>query len=145
LEAPYISQNCAETERLKALVARLSPEDYARDIGFGWTVGMTLAHLAYWDEFAVLVHARWQRQGFAPIASGDADLINDAALNLFRELPSASLKKEVITAAAEADQAAAAAGPDLAEQIVAGGRERLLTRYVHRRMHLDDIERALAQ
>ncbi len=145
MEAPFIALNRAELERLKSLVDRLSPEDYDKEMSSGWTVGLALAHLAYWDNFIVLVHARWQREGFGPFASGDMDFINDAALPLFRGLPWHVLRKEVVCAAEEADRAAAAVSPDLAGQIIAGGRERSLNRYIHRRMHLDDIERVLSR
>ncbi len=145
LKAPFVAENRSELERLKSLVERLSPEDYARELGFGWTVGMAFAHLAYWDQFAVIVHERWQKQGFVPIATGEADLINDAALPMFRLLPWNVLKEEVVAAAERADHAASLVGSELAAQVIAGGRDRLINRYVHRRMHLDDIERALSR
>ena len=43
------SANAKSTERLAALVARLTTEDMKRSLGANWTVGFALAHLAFWD------------------------------------------------------------------------------------------------
>src|SRR6187401_1863392 len=50
MDSSYNVRNREQRERLRALVARLSEADLAQPLGDGtWTVGATLAHLAYFD------------------------------------------------------------------------------------------------
>ena len=51
IDRPYIDANVEATAALGDLIASLSPEDLAADLGEGWTVPMALAHLAFWDSF----------------------------------------------------------------------------------------------
>ena len=48
MDTSFNQQNHEQTERLKAL-DRLSDDDLDRPVGEHWTVGVALAHLAYYD------------------------------------------------------------------------------------------------
>src|SRR5436190_12388521 len=59
MDPELLVQNEIERDRLATLVAKLSDEDLAHDLGGGWTVGVALAHLAFWDERAALLLERY--------------------------------------------------------------------------------------
>jgi hypothetical protein len=69
--------------------------------------------------------------------------INDGMLPWWRTMAPAQVKHEVIAAAEAVDRKAESLPETLAEAILAV-RPRTLIRAIHRRAHLDSIERALA-
>jgi hypothetical protein len=62
----YATENTHERQRLRTLVARLSDEDLTRPLPNGWTVAITLAHLAFWDRQRLALLRRWERDGVTP-------------------------------------------------------------------------------
>jgi hypothetical protein len=50
MERGYATENAHKRQRLRALVARLRDDDLTRPLPNGWTVAITLAHLAFWDR-----------------------------------------------------------------------------------------------
>src|SRR5262245_55316987 len=85
MDRGYIERNDASRARLRALLERLTDEDLGRKVG-DWTVGMSLAHLAFWDRFGQL---RWietvasGRDLPVQVGSPLTDLINDTSLDLW--------------------------------------------------------------
>ena len=74
MERDYATENTHERQRLRTLVARLSDDDLTRPRPNGWTVAITLAHLAFWDWQRLALLRRWEREGVTP-APADADTI----------------------------------------------------------------------
>jgi hypothetical protein len=140
------ARNAAATARLKALVARLSDEDLARDIGSGWTVAAALAHVAHRDRMVIVRWSAATAAGTLPvdIPPEISNVINDASLPLWLAVPPRTAADLAVSAAAEVD-AFLAGLPDAAlDAAVAAGVPRVLDRSTHRSEHLDDLERALA-
>ena len=137
------SQDTRERQRLEALVQRLSDAELTRQIDDGWTVAAVLAHLAFWDRRAAVLVERWRRMGVER-SEADADAINDAAKAQWLALPPRVAAEQAVEAARAID-AALDAAPDLVEHIVRSGPPVNVSRAVHRREHLDQIERALAR
>ena len=86
MERAYATENTHERQRLRTLVARLSEDDLTRPLPNGWTVAITLAHLAFWDRQRLALLQRWERDGVKP-APADADTINDGVRALATALP----------------------------------------------------------
>ena len=82
MDRSYVTENDTERARLKALVARLTDADMARAMSEGWTVGVGLMHLAFWDGLSLSKFEEWERTGTVQIPPmGDmVDAINDAWL-----------------------------------------------------------------
>ena len=59
MNANDLARNAASLDALRALAAQLTPPDYARDLGDGWTVSMALAHLGFWDARGAWVLQQW--------------------------------------------------------------------------------------
>lgn len=143
MTSSYNAQNAAERERLRALVTRLSDQDLMRPVGGGWTVATVLVHLAFWDQNRLFTLKQWQRSGEIP-DTGAWEVINEAVTVLSRAIPPREAVKLVIGAAEAVDQAVEQLSPEQIAALEAAGKESVFKRSVHRRDHIEQIERALA-
>jgi uncharacterized damage-inducible protein DinB len=145
MDRSYVTENDAERARLKAFVTRLTDDEMARSMGHGWTVGVGLMHLAFWDRLWLAKFEEWERTGVVkiPPVRDFVHGINDGMLPWWRTIAPAQVKHEVIVAAEAADSKAESLPETLVEAILSV-RPRTLIRAIHRRHHLDQIERALA-
>lgn len=143
----YVAENQAGRQRLKALVARLSDADMARRLGQHWTVSVGLVHLAFWDRLWLAKFEEWERTGVVEMppvnTGGNPAAINDAMLSWWRTISPSQVRYEVIAAAEAVDSKAERLPQSIVEAILAV-RPRTLIRGIHRREHLDEIERGLA-
>jgi hypothetical protein len=143
-EDSYLIRNDTERERLKALVARLSDDELSLPLGYGWTASVALAHLAFWDRRGLSTLEEWERTGVQWTPS-DADAINDGMLAEWSNLAPQEAAQQAVEAAEAIDRKVAALSPPLVEAILSAGRLRSLDRSLHRREHLDEIEKMLAR
>jgi hypothetical protein len=141
----HLDRNAASLERLRRTVADADEATLGREVEPGWTVGVLLAHQAFWDRF---VTTRWQaalaagRTSPADIPDGLADLVNDAMAPLWRAIPERQAAALAVAAAEETDQVVASLPAAAVEAVISEGRERLVDRSYHRTEHLDAIDRA---
>jgi hypothetical protein len=143
----FVSQNRAERARLASLVARLSDADLSRPLPAGWTVAGVLAHLAFWDQRALVLLERWQQAGPAAVPrtanEADVDWINDAGKPLFLALPPRRAGDVAVAIAEAVDRKIEALSDEFVIRNAAAGSPLNLLRAEHRREHLDEIESAL--
>jgi hypothetical protein len=142
MERAYATENTHERQRLRTVVARLSDDDLKRPLPNGWTVAITLAHLAFWDRQRLALLRRWERDGVKP-APTDADTINEGIRVLATVLTPRTAAQLALDAAEAVDQALEQLSAEMVTQIEVGGQASILRRAVHRRGHLDRIEQAL--
>jgi hypothetical protein len=142
MDRSYAVENTRERQRLQTLIANLSDEDLQRPLPNGWTVAITLAHLAFWDRQRLAVLKQWERAGVQP-APADADTINEGVRLLAAVIPPRRAAQVAVDAAEAIDQALEHMPADLMTAIEAGGQNRILRRSMHRRAHLDQIDAAL--
>ena len=142
----YIKKNDAERERLTALVARASDADLAKALPAGWTVAGVLGHLAFWDQRVLTLIEAWERGAPPPPHhQGDVDWINDAGKPFLLALPPRKSAEMAVTIAEAVDRRVAALPEELVAKNAAAGGPLNLSRAVHRKEHLDEIERALTR
>jgi Mycothiol maleylpyruvate isomerase N-terminal domain len=142
VDRSFIGENSRQRERLRTLVSRLSDADLRRALGEGWTVSTALAHMAFWDRRALGMLERWEH-GEAP-SPADPVGLNAALLPEWLALPPRETGRLVVEAAEAVDRKAEALSADLVEKIIAAGEFWRLARALHRREHLDQVERGLA-
>jgi uncharacterized damage-inducible protein DinB len=134
----YTEVNEREYKRLADLLTSLSDDDLKRTLPNGWSIADVLAHLAFWDAYAIASFQEWGRNGFKnPAAQYDA--INQAVDSMSRLISSANLRRWVLKMAEASNYAAANASPEVQAAIQAAGRESFLCRSKHRSHHLDQI------
>ncbi len=139
-----IQENRKEHERLRRLVDRLTDAELRRSMDAGWTVAATLAHLAFWDTRAILLIEKWKREGIGP-SPADTDIINDSARELCMAIPPEASADLAVEKSLAINRVIESLTPEMMEQIQTTGTAVHLTRFEHKRMHREDIERILGK
>ncbi len=142
MDRPFIVENTRERERLFKLVNRITDKELRIPMWEGWTIAAGLAHLAFWDQRALVLMRKWKISGVAssPI---DNDVTNDAILPLCLAILPRVAAKLAVTAAEAIDRELENAGEDLISDIWQLGEKFRLYRSEHRKLHLDQIESLL--
>jgi DinB family protein len=137
------ARNRAARERLDALIARLGESQI--EIDDGWSGAGLLAHLAFWDRLAAKRLDKYLRDREPPVVTPDAliDLINGAGMRQWMDTPARVAAAQVRDAAAALDRLIETLPADALAALVALDRPLLIDRSIHRKEHLDQIERAL--
>jgi hypothetical protein len=139
----HYEDNDAERARLRRIAADLGENDLERTLGNGMTVAAALVHLAYWDEYCVALLRGWQRDGVSPTRGGDLDATNAAVAAIAAALPGPAAVRLAEEAAEKADALVASLDQGFVEAIEKAHASRMVHRALHRRAHLDQIERAV--
>jgi hypothetical protein len=102
-------------------------------------------HLAFWDGFSLSKFEEWERTGRVdiPPLRDMVDGMNHAMSPWRRTIAPAQIRHAVVAAAEAVDRQAETLPAPIIGAILAV-RPRSLTRAIHRRRHLDQVERALA-
>jgi hypothetical protein len=135
-------ENQAQRERLRILVLSLSDKQLTRKLPNGWTVAVTLAHLAFWDERISVLLRRLLKDGVPP-TSIDADAVNGPLAILSETIPPRETVRLVLEAAERVDRDVAELPEAVVEQFLKEGKDRFIRRSLHRMGHLDKIEKTL--
>lgn len=145
MDRSSVAENEAEWARLQAVIARLTDPDMAPAMSKEWTVVVGLKPLAFWDGSSLSKFMQWERTGrvdISPLRDMD-DGMNHAVLPWWWTIAPAQMRHAVVAAAEAVDRKAETLPAPIIEAILSV-RPRSLTRAIHRRQHLDQVERALA-
>ncbi len=137
-----ISDNQTEREHLTRLVNQLSDEQLTHPMPAGWTVAAVLAHLAFWDQRALVLLEKWDREGIGP-SPIDTDLVNEVMRTLCLAIPPRQAAQLAIDCAARVDHTIERLSPQMVANVEQRGGTVHLKRADHRRTHLGEIERLL--
>jgi len=136
----FVEENARERERLRSLVGRLTDEQLSLPMGSDWTIAVALAHLAFWDQRALVLMRKWKKIGVVEPSPIDVDVINDSLLFLWLSLHPRKAASLAVSCAESIDQELEDASPEMIEQIEGLGEKPRLYRSIHRKLHLDQIE-----
>jgi Mycothiol maleylpyruvate isomerase N-terminal domain len=137
-----IVENEKETRRLEGLVHKLTDRELSHPMNAGWTVSSVLAHLVFWDIRAMKLIDKWKQSG-VEYSSLDTDVINEVTREIFIGLPPRVAADLAVEKARMLDRMIRELEPGFIEKIRTVGQNVRLERYIHRRLHLDEIEQAL--
>ena len=137
------SHNRASRERLASVIQRVG--DRVIEVEGGWTASALLAHIAFWDRLATVRLEKYLRDGETPVTAPPAltDLTNGAGMRQWVDTPAGVAAAQAKDAAAAIDKLVEALPDDTFAAIKAMGRHFIYDRSLHRKEHLDQIERAL--
>lgn len=139
----YAQPNTAERAHLEKVIARLSPSDHGRPAGGpGWTVGGLLAHLAFWDTRALVLLARWKKEGIGP-SPIDIDVFNESMRPLCNAVAASVIAKMAVETAAAIDEEIDSLSPEMLANVERDGKPVRLNRGLHRTHHLAQVEKAI--
>ena len=136
--------NRTQTERLRALARRLTPEMLAVRLPRGWTVAVALAHIAFWDRQRLCLMRRWAA-GASCHGGYDGEVFNEVLLPFLEMIPADRVAALAVETAEEVDAFLLAVPDEVVEAALARPDRPNLDRGMHREYHLDRIERALAE
>jgi hypothetical protein len=139
---PYTLENTAERERLTALVNRLTDEELSRPVDAGWTVAGFLAHMAFWDRRALILLRKWKQEGIGP-SPIDTDIVNEAMREHCMAIPPRVAAQMAVACAVAIDQEIEQLDAEMLAAVETDGKTVHLNRTAHRKLHLEQIERAL--
>jgi hypothetical protein len=135
--------NRTQTERLRALARRLTPEMLAVRLPRGWTVAVSLAHIAFLDRQRLCLMRRWAA-GDSCHGGYDGEVFNEVLLPFLEMIPPDRVAALAVETAEEVDAFLLAVPDKVVEAALARPDRPNLDRGMHREYHLDRIERALA-
>lgn len=139
---PYTQENAVERERLAALVNHLTDEELSRPVEAGWTVAGFLAHLAFWDRRALTLLRKWKQEGIGP-SPIDTDVVNEAMREHCTAIPPRVAAQMAVACAAAIDREIEQLDAEMLAAVETDGTTVHLNRAAHRKLHLEQIERAL--
>lgn len=140
----FAAENTKERNRLIALVERLTDQELRLPLGKDWTIAVALAHLSFWDQRALFLLRKWQQSGTVAPSPIDVDLTNDSLLSLWSALSPRSAADLAVSCAEQIDRELEEAPSDLIAKIEGLGEDFRLFRSIHRKLHLDEIEKILS-
>ncbi len=143
LDRSFIEHNRASTDRIRALAASLTDEQMQHPVGEHWTVGIALAHLAWWDRRVMYVLDMTERNGELFVPEIDI-FVNDLSLPLWAAVPPRAAARIAIESAETLDRRLESYLPALLEAIYAYNK-RWVVRALHRGEHLDEVDAALSR
>jgi hypothetical protein len=143
MDLPFVAENARERERLKSLVGRLTDKELSIRLGDDWTIAAALAHLAFWDQRALVMLRKWKKSGVVEPSAIDIDVTNDSLLSTWLALPSRTAANLALSSAEEIDRELEQASSDLITRIESLGERFRLYRSIHRKLHVDEIENVL--
>ena len=142
LDQAYLSENAAELEHLESLVEKLTDEELAHPLEADWTVSAVLVHLAFWDQRALVLLDKWEKEGIGP-SPIDTDVVNEVTRPLCLAVPPRTAAELAVACAQQIDAAIERLSPEMAADVESIGKTVRLNRAHHRRDHLSQIEKAL--
>ncbi len=147
----FNEENSLERQRLIQLLARISERDLTREMANGRTLADTLVHLAFWDFRQLAVLRQWKKSGVGSFPIDVRPLpnnvwaLNEAVAALANNIPPREASPLALKAAEAIDGELEKISPELVEEILGAGQERILRRSLHRREHLDKIEKTMRE
>ena len=139
----FVVLNRAATNRIKALVSKLTDQELLKPVGADWTVAVTLAHMAFWDKRALHILDLTEQNGKLTSPAIDFSL-NDFAAPIWAAIPPREAARLAIESAGAIDQRL----EDFPEALLEGvynHNKRVVVRALHRNEHLDDIDAVLVK
>lgn len=137
----YNQRNRESLESLRACLARLGEDDFITLIDEEWTIGATLAHLAFWDRRALTLIEIWSTSGVRVIPA-NADAVNADQLPEWLGMPGGEAAASVLEVGAALNARIGTLPAKLVAEIRAVS-PRTLDRSLHRQDHQAQIEETL--
>lgn len=142
MERQFVIENTRERKRLQLLVNRITDEELNLPLYDGWTIAAALAHLAFWDQWALVLMRKWKTNPIS-LSPVDSNILNDALLPIGLAIPPRETANLAVSSAEAIDRELEEASPELIAAIEKLGQPSRLYRSIHRKLHLDEIESAL--
>ena len=123
---------------MRQIIHSLSEKELSQTIGNNWTISITLAHLAFWDQRVIHVIELAKKNTVLNAPLFD-DQLNDILTPILGAISPPEAVRMAINIADELDEMLEECSPEFIEQLLKKN-NRLVERSLHRNNHLDEIE-----
>jgi len=138
----YTQDNTISRQQVIDLAKRLKDDQLTYPLPAGWTVSGVFAHLAFWDQRALILIQKWRRDGISDSAV-DVDIINEATRGLCINVTPQQATNFFISSAEALDAEIEQLSPEFLSQIESDGLTVRLNRALHRQDHIVQIVKEL--
>lgn len=142
-KALVFQSNRESTDRMKQIVLGLTDQQMKSTLPNGWTISVTLAHLAFWDQRVIHVIEMAKKDGSVTPSNFD-DSLNDMMEPFLSAIPAEKAASMAVEISTRLDQILEECSADIIDQLAAAN-PRWVDRSLHRNAHLDDIDAFLRQ
>jgi hypothetical protein len=139
-----VKENTESLKIMRDFLATLSDADLSASMPAGWTVSAVLCHLVFWDQRALTLLDKWDKDGIE-YSTIDTDVINEITRTIFLDVPPRQAVDLFLRTAETLDKRIAGLEPVYIKEIEEKGKNVRLLRADHRDMHLKDIQKALGR
>jgi hypothetical protein len=133
--------NRESTDRMRKIIIQISEEELSKKMENDWTISVTLAHLALWDQRVriVIESAIKNKKLHAPYYD---DQLNDILTPLLEAIPAPKAARMAVATAERLDNELENCSKQLLVEMKTVN-NRLLERSIHRNLHLGEIENSI--
>ncbi len=146
-------ENNTSRNELINCVNGLSQAQLYHEMPAGWNALAVLAHLAFWDQRAIILLKKWQKVGISA-SPNDTDVVNETTRSFFRVLDPERAKQLVLATTQGINQLIDSLPVAFINDVIEKGTTVHLNRTEHRRMHnrcmhnrrihIEDMKQALS-
>jgi hypothetical protein len=135
-------KNRESLQLYRDFLSTCSDEELSTPMPAGWTVSAVLCHLAFWDQRALALLDKWEKNGI-DYSSIDTDVINEVTRFLCLAIPPKSAADVFLRTAETIDNKISKLEPGWISEIEEKGKNVHLNRAKHRLVHMDEIKTVL--
>jgi hypothetical protein len=139
-----VKKNAESLKIMRDFLATLSEADLSTPMPAGWTVSAVLCHLVFWDQRALTLLDKWEKNGIE-YSTIDTDVINEVTRSVFLAVPPKQAVDLFLRTAETLDKRISGLGVGYIKEIEENGKNVHLLRADHREMHLADIKKVLGR
>lgn len=139
-----VEMNAESLKTYQEFLPALSEADLSTPMPAGWTVSAVLCHLVFWDQRALTLLDKWDKDGIE-YSVIDTDVINEITRSLFLTVPPKQAVDLFLRTAETLDKRISGLNAVYIKEIEEKGKNVHLLRADHRDMHLADIKKALGR
>jgi hypothetical protein len=137
-------KNLESLQSYRTFLAGLSEKDLSTRMPAGWTVSAVLGHLAFWDQRALTLLDKWEKEGINDSVI-DTDVVNEVTRYLCLAIPPKVAVEIFLHTAETLNERISKLDPKWTSEIEEKGKNVHLNRAKHREMHMEDIKAALGK
>jgi hypothetical protein len=139
-----IEKNAESLKTYREFLPQLTEADLSTPMQAGWTVSAVLCHLVFWDQRALTLLDKWEKDGIE-FSCIDTDVVNEVTRSLCLAVAPGQAVDLFLRTAETLDERISRLEPASIKDIEEKGKNVRLLRADHRDMHLGDIKKALGK
>ncbi|BCY17034.1 MAG: hypothetical protein GYA12_10610 [Chloroflexi bacterium] len=139
-----VKKNAESLAEMQDFLSTLTESELSTPMPAGWTVSAVLCHLMFWDQRALTLLEKWEKEDIA-YSTIDTDVVNEVTRFLCLAVPAEKAVQLFLQTAEILDKRISRLEPDRIKEIEEKGKNVRLLRADHREMHLADIKKVLGR